>query len=62
MRLIARQLAEAMTLASLRTVFGAGHMGPFTHATIVNAMIADHIMRADPGAEDTSCVADRRAA
>ena len=30
-RIIARQLAKAMKL-SLRTVFGAGHMGPFTHA------------------------------
>ena len=47
-RLIARQLAEHMAPTSLRTVFGAGHMGPFTHAGIVNAMIASHIMRADP--------------
>jgi pimeloyl-ACP methyl ester carboxylesterase len=50
-RLIARQLAKAMKLCSMRTVFGAGHMGPFTHATAVNAMIADHIVRADPGME-----------
>ena len=61
-RLIARQLAEHMAPASLRTVFGAGHMGPFTHGAIVNAMIASHIMRADPGTDDASCVADRRAA
>lgn len=47
-RLIGRQLAKAMTFASRRTVFGAGHMGPFTHQTIVNAMIADHIIRAEP--------------
>ena len=30
-RIIARQLAKAMKFCSLRTVFGAGHMGPFTH-------------------------------
>jgi pimeloyl-ACP methyl ester carboxylesterase len=47
-RIIARQLAKAMKLASMRTVFGAGHMGPFTHATVVNAMIADHVLRAEP--------------
>ena len=50
-RLIARQLAEAMKPASLRTVFGAGHMGPFTHAAAVNAMIASHIMRVETGRE-----------
>ena len=61
-RLIGRQLAENMAPASLRTVFGAGHMGPFTHAVIVNAMIASHIMRADPRAEDIACAADRLAA
>ena len=40
-RLIGRQLAENMAPASLRTVFGAGHMGPFTHAVMVNTMIAE---------------------
>ena len=49
-RLIARQLAAAMKPASLRTVFGAGHMGPFTHAASVNAMIAGHIMRVETSA------------
>jgi pimeloyl-ACP methyl ester carboxylesterase len=53
-RLIGRQLAEVMAPISLRTVFGAGHMGPFTHATIVNTLIAGHIMRADPGSEGRS--------
>jgi pimeloyl-ACP methyl ester carboxylesterase len=47
-QLILRQLARAMKLASLRTVDGAGHMGPLTHAAAVNAMIIDHIMRAEP--------------
>lgn len=54
-RLIARQLAKAMKLCSMRTVFGAGHMGPFTHAAIVNAMIADHVLRAEP---DMAATAD----
>jgi pimeloyl-ACP methyl ester carboxylesterase len=59
-RLIGRQLADSMAPTSLRTVFGAGHMGPFTHAVIVNEMIASHIMRADPRADDIA--ADRLAA
>jgi pimeloyl-ACP methyl ester carboxylesterase len=59
-RLVARQLAEHMAPTSLRTVFGAAHMGPFTHAVAVNAMIANHIMRADPDADDAA--ADRHAA
>jgi pimeloyl-ACP methyl ester carboxylesterase len=62
-RLIARQLARVTTPTSLRTVFGAGHMGPFTHATIVNTMIANHIMRADPLTEAMGIsAADRLAA
>jgi pimeloyl-ACP methyl ester carboxylesterase len=47
-QLILRQLARAMKFACLRTVDGAGHMGPLTHAAAVNAMIIDHIMRAEP--------------
>jgi pimeloyl-ACP methyl ester carboxylesterase len=61
-RLIGRQLADSIAPTSLRTVFGAGHMGPFTHAVIVNEMIASHIMRADPRAGDFACAADRLAA
>jgi len=61
-RLIARQLAEAMSPASLRTVFGAAHMGPLTHAATVNTMLASHIMRADPSTESIFCAADRQAA
>jgi pimeloyl-ACP methyl ester carboxylesterase len=60
-RLIARQLAAAMKPASLRTVFGAGHMGPFTHAAGVNAMIAGHIMRVETSATARGS-SDRRAA
>jgi hypothetical protein len=37
-----------MKFACLRTVDGAGHMGPLTHAAAVNAMIIGHIMRAEP--------------
>jgi pimeloyl-ACP methyl ester carboxylesterase len=47
-QLIMRQLARAMKFGCLRTVDGAGHMGPLTHAAAVNAMIIDHIMRAEP--------------
>jgi pimeloyl-ACP methyl ester carboxylesterase len=49
-QLIVRQLAKAMPSASRRTVFGAGHMGPFTHKDIVTGIIADHIVRAEPNA------------
>lgn len=47
-RLIAQQLKRAMKLCSLRTVPGAGHMGPFTNHETVNAMIAEHILRTEP--------------
>ena len=46
--LISRQLHRAMKFACLRTVDGAGHMGPLTHTAAVNAMIIDHIVRAEP--------------
>jgi pimeloyl-ACP methyl ester carboxylesterase len=36
-------LAEAIPGAQARTVAGAGHMGPLTHAAQVNGWIADHI-------------------
>jgi pimeloyl-ACP methyl ester carboxylesterase len=47
-QLIARQLAKAMRFASPQTVYGAGHMGPFSHAAIVSAMMVDWIVRAEP--------------
>lgn len=46
MRMIAQKLASTMRLASLQTVYGAGHMGPFTHALVVGPMMADHIAAA----------------
>jgi pimeloyl-ACP methyl ester carboxylesterase len=45
--LISRQLHRAMKFASLHTVRGAGHMGPLTQAAAVNAMMVDHIVRAE---------------
>lgn len=45
---IARQLAKAMKYASPQIVYGAGHMGPFSHATLVGAMMRDWIVRAEP--------------
>ena len=47
-QLIARQLAKAVRYASLQTVYGAGHMGPFSHAEIISTMIAEWIVRAEP--------------
>ncbi len=38
-------LAEAIPGAQARTVAGAGHMGPLTHAPEVNGWIADHLLR-----------------
>jgi pimeloyl-ACP methyl ester carboxylesterase len=48
-QMIARQLAKAMRFASLQTVYGAGHMGPFTHAAVVAAMMTDWIIRSELG-------------
>ena len=48
-RIIAQQLAKAVRFASLQTVYGAGHMGPFSHASVVSAMMRDWIVRAEPG-------------
>jgi pimeloyl-ACP methyl ester carboxylesterase len=42
-QIIARQLGRALRFASLRTVFGAGHMGPLTHADLIADLIADFI-------------------
>jgi pimeloyl-ACP methyl ester carboxylesterase len=47
-QMICRQLHHAMKFATLLTVRGARHMGPFTHASTVNAMTVDHITRAAP--------------
>jgi pimeloyl-ACP methyl ester carboxylesterase len=41
--LISRQLHRAMKFASLRTVYGAGHMGPVTHADTVNTAVVARI-------------------
>jgi pimeloyl-ACP methyl ester carboxylesterase len=46
-RMIARQLAKAMKLASLQTVYGVGHMGPMSHAATLSAMMANHIISAE---------------
>jgi pimeloyl-ACP methyl ester carboxylesterase len=47
-RLIARQLVKAMRFASFRIVYGAGHMGPFSHPEVVSAMMTDYIAHAEP--------------
>jgi pimeloyl-ACP methyl ester carboxylesterase len=45
-QVIARHFAKALRFPSLQTVYGAGHMGPFSHASLVAAMMADWIRRA----------------
>jgi len=46
-RLIADALPTLMPAARLAVVAGAGHMGPLTHASEVNAAIARHISEAE---------------
>ena len=41
-----RLLSETLRDAREEHISGAGHMGPITHASVVNALIADHIARA----------------
>jgi pimeloyl-ACP methyl ester carboxylesterase len=42
-RLIAETLAARMPQARLAVIAGAGHMGPFTHGSEINALIASHV-------------------
>jgi pimeloyl-ACP methyl ester carboxylesterase len=37
------KLAAALPRATLQILPGVGHMGPITHASLVNASIAAHI-------------------
>jgi len=48
-RRVVALLAEAIPGARARTVAGAGHMGPLTHAAQVNGWIADHLAGEGPG-------------
>lgn len=43
-RAITRILAELMPRARHRTIRGAGHMAPITHAAEVNALILEHLL------------------
>ena len=47
-RRLSRVLTEAIPHARHRTIAGAGHMLPLTHAEAVNALIAEHVERASP--------------
>jgi pimeloyl-ACP methyl ester carboxylesterase len=40
---VCKRLAETLPRATLRTIEGAGHMGPITHAAAVNEAIAAHL-------------------
>lgn len=46
-RMIAGKLAETFADCRYAIVDGAGHMGPFSHAGAVNALIAEHIEGTD---------------
>ena len=46
-RLIADTLSTVIPAARLAVVAGAGHMGPLTHASEVNAAIARHVTETD---------------
>jgi pimeloyl-ACP methyl ester carboxylesterase len=50
-RLIAEGLLELLPASQLMVVNGAGHMGPFTHASEVSALIRRHIIDAEPDAQ-----------
>ena len=53
-RLIADVLARAIPNATLDVVPDAGHMGPVTHATDVNACIAGYIRAATKPRQESS--------
>ena len=57
-RIIADRLAELLPNSRLLVIDGAGHMGPFTHASKVAALIARHIATIDAH----SCKAESRVA
>ena len=46
-RIIAERLTELLPDSGLLVIDGAGHMGPFTHAAKVAALIARHIATID---------------
>jgi hypothetical protein len=46
-RIIAERLAELLPDSGLLVIDGARHMGPFTHASKVAALIARHIATVD---------------
>lgn len=46
-RRVMDRLAAVMPRARLEVIDGAGHMGPITHAPLVNTMIAAHLQAAD---------------
>ena len=50
-RRIAALVAQVLPNARLQTVEGAGHMLPLTHATAVNAAIAEHLSRTTAAAQ-----------
>jgi len=58
-RLIIDQLAKAMRFASLRTVYGTGHLGPLTHAAAVSALMSEWIAQMEPTLADGASSASK---
>ena len=59
-RLIAEMLAALMPTARLVVIGGAGHMGPLTHASAVNAAIARHVAESEASMNERAIRASRR--
>ena len=59
-RLIAETLATFMPTARLAVIGGAGHMGPLTHASAVNAAIARHVAQSEARMNELAILASRR--
>jgi pimeloyl-ACP methyl ester carboxylesterase len=53
-RLLAEEIAHATSYRPAERIPGAGHMGPITHADLVNARIAVHIAAAEAASAESS--------
>jgi pimeloyl-ACP methyl ester carboxylesterase len=51
-RRVVAHLADVIPGARVRTITGAGHMAPITHAGVVNGFVTDHIERTEREARE----------
>jgi len=51
-RRVVAHLADVIPGARVRTITGAGHMAPITHADVVNGLVTDHIERTEREARE----------